>query len=772
VATTCSGHGKCDDSSGAVKCTCDEGYKGAFCNRCDDKNDPCGEHGTCDDSLGIPLCECERGYTDVLCDKCAPGFHNDGGVCVIDETCLANTCDEHGECSVVLGEVACDCDDGYVGDFCDECDTGYHRDENLDCVVDEACAGNDPCAPNGTCTEVGGVAVCDCTEQGTTDDPQKPGIDCEGCLPGFQDANSDGTCALVCNAGGQLTCANGGICSHATGEAVCSCIDGWGGTHCETCAAGFHPDDVDCVSDQNCADNNTCGTGKCRAVGGIITCDCRDGYTNDPATPEADCSKCSQGYHDEDAGSDLVCVRDENCDNDPCGPTQDNSCAVSDGVVVCDCGTGYRGDFCEDCVDDNETDYHRDSGSDHRCVPDETCPADTDCGPASLGSCSVIDGIATCVCVNNHGDGQSDDPADDCAGCAEDYQDNDGNSECLPTCEALGGDAGVCNNHGTCSDDDGTAGCTCTPPWSGSDCMTCGTIWCQGTCCQENETVCHEDTLACCDPVTCDELDGTSDAFECGLMGDNQCGGQVDCGNCGDEGDCSSDNTCNCNNYWSVVEGEHECRYACDGILPTDGCCSDVPDEGQHSVFCQDGNIRGYKCPSGVCGWDETKSDITCGGTDTPPSEAVLDCLEYNIVYTPPGGCVDDALEDNDAGDSTSDATPVVHGDDFFATKCPSDDDFYWITLQNTDTLYVTLCFDDVDIQLDLIVYYPTWAGDLATNMVANSFSGGAEEQLTWEVPGTQPASAVYYIRVVDLYDTAGNYRFILNVNTAPGSCT
>jgi subtilisin family serine protease len=268
-------------------------------------------------------------------------------------------------------------------------------------------------------------------------------------------------------------------------------------------------------------------------------------------------------------------------------------------------------------------------------------------------------------------------------------------------------------------------------------------------------------------PVTCADV-----GAQCGII-DDGIGGTLDCGNCGDHGDCSSDtNLCNCENYYYYLDKKNECTYVCKGVLPKDGCCSDVNGMNPHSVFCQGINLRAYECPSTVCGWLESKSDITCDGGDTPPDDAVLDCSEYNIAYQPPSGCVDDDLEPNDGtGGDPEQAEAVSDGSDFLATKCPGNEDFYWITLQNTDTLYVTMCFDATEIQLDLIVYSPTWEGDLTTNMVMNAFSGSSQEQMMWEVPDTQPETGVYYIRVVDLYGDSGQYRFAVNVNTGFVEC-
>eukprot|EP01119_Soliformovum_irregulare_P024045 TRINITY_DN853_c0_g1_i1.p1 TRINITY_DN853_c0_g1~~TRINITY_DN853_c0_g1_i1.p1 ORF type:complete len:3439 (+),score=826.93 TRINITY_DN853_c0_g1_i1:91-10407(+) len=98
---SCSGHGRCADNS--ITCICETGYTGVNCAQCSTgyhlaatvciPNQVCGAttcngHGTCDDSRGYPVCICDDGYATPttntngqpqFCTICAAGY--DGPPC-------------------------------------------------------------------------------------------------------------------------------------------------------------------------------------------------------------------------------------------------------------------------------------------------------------------------------------------------------------------------------------------------------------------------------------------------------------------------------------------------------------------------------------------------------------------------------------------------------------------------------------------------------------------------------------------------------------------
>ncbi|MBN2498291.1 MAG: hypothetical protein JXR96_27110 [Deltaproteobacteria bacterium] len=153
---SCSGHGWCDDSSGSVICTCDRGYRGERCELCEagyfidnhgdcaenascGSPDPCAPHGTCDDSTGAIRCTCETGYAGDRCGECAEGYHGDGTECTVDEHCpVPDPCAPGGWCDDSSGVIVCECHPGYAGALCDRCAPGY-VDNGSGCVEGAGC---------------------------------------------------------------------------------------------------------------------------------------------------------------------------------------------------------------------------------------------------------------------------------------------------------------------------------------------------------------------------------------------------------------------------------------------------------------------------------------------------------------------------------------------------------------------------------------------------------------------------------------------------------
>ncbi len=96
---SCNGNGDCDDSSGAIACTCYTGYAGDNCGGCDEANgwhwngdgnecttdpcdpDPCeaSSHRICDQNTG--WCVCESGYCDIQNVCVLDGLSNPENLC-------------------------------------------------------------------------------------------------------------------------------------------------------------------------------------------------------------------------------------------------------------------------------------------------------------------------------------------------------------------------------------------------------------------------------------------------------------------------------------------------------------------------------------------------------------------------------------------------------------------------------------------------------------------------------------------------------------------
>jgi len=81
----------------------------------------CGNHG----SLQKGECKCDEGYAGQECGDCASGYVPQNEICVPRVPCEHGTCNAHGSCSVVEGVATCSCDHSYSGEFCDRCADGF-----------------------------------------------------------------------------------------------------------------------------------------------------------------------------------------------------------------------------------------------------------------------------------------------------------------------------------------------------------------------------------------------------------------------------------------------------------------------------------------------------------------------------------------------------------------------------------------------------------------------------------------------------------------------
>ncbi|KAJ3436347.1 wnt inhibitory factor [Anaeramoeba flamelloides] len=250
----CGDYGSCALSDGA--CDCNDGYGGEFCeiDLCDRDLDNCNSaanQGECvyTKTIGHCVCKEEDGYTGttcskLMCDNVDCNEEMDGGICIKDTgLCLCKTnftgtdckeilcpyettkCNGYGTCNTASGK--CDCDPGYIGDYC-----FYNECHEKDC-------GNGECKfDSGE-----GIGKCKCDEgwigENCTEDAC-PDNKCNGhgeCNPETGECDCDpGYLADYCfyNECHEKDCGHG-ECKFDTeeGTSTCKCEDGWSGELCD-----------------------------------------------------------------------------------------------------------------------------------------------------------------------------------------------------------------------------------------------------------------------------------------------------------------------------------------------------------------------------------------------------------------------------------------------------------------------------------------------------------------------------------------------------------
>ncbi len=219
----------------------------------------------------------------------------------------------------------------------------------------DSCAAFD-CGANGVCALRDGAPSCLCNE-------------------GFVAAGY----SCVVDPCAADPCAHGSC--HAAGSLpVCRCDDGYGGSLCDQCAAGFMPRGGKCIPGNPC-EGDPCVFGLCAQLDGKVACACHQGYAGDT------CDRCADGYFAEG----LRCVTHSLCDPNPC---IHGTCRPTNGEAACQCQQGYAGATCDDCADR----FIRDG---IRCVAGTTDP----CTPNPCGATDphqtvcVADGSAAiCQC--------------------------------------------------------------------------------------------------------------------------------------------------------------------------------------------------------------------------------------------------------------------------------------------------------------------------------------------------------------------------------------
>eukprot|EP01061_Rhynchopus_euleeides_P004000 TRINITY_DN13324_c0_g1_i1.p1 TRINITY_DN13324_c0_g1~~TRINITY_DN13324_c0_g1_i1.p1 ORF type:complete len:3864 (+),score=1206.32 TRINITY_DN13324_c0_g1_i1:51-11594(+) len=191
--------------------TCQEGYYGPTCTKCECR------YGTCDNTSSDGRCTgaCQTGRTGAFCSECdvAAGYYGTQH-CVLctSDTCQDGVCNSKGTCV---------------------CNTNYFPDGDGVCTY---CNATDTCNGHGACNAVQGGAPCACDAQWDT------ATNCSSC----QAANWGADCNNDC------WCNLHGTCNQETG--VCECYNDdvrghFTGPACERCSEGYSSSNgVECTS--------------------------------------------------------------------------------------------------------------------------------------------------------------------------------------------------------------------------------------------------------------------------------------------------------------------------------------------------------------------------------------------------------------------------------------------------------------------------------------------------------------------------------------------
>jgi len=528
-------------------------------------------------------------------------------------------CTEDADCvnGVCVANQCVDCREN------SDCQRSGHCVDNV-CVARASCSGSEDC-DSGVCIDnmcMDCLISADCEQ----------GYICQDnvCVEGTEECQ------------GNATCNNHGTCDDSSGTIVCTCDTGYTGDRCESCAAGYHDEDGSCVPDEACQDDTCNGHGECDDTGGVITCDCDDGYAGDR------CDSCAAGYAEWPADSG-TCV-DDPCDPYPC----DLPHAVPNGCVqtaadeyICTCEEGYTwsGTECTDTCEDNDDDNH---GVGPGCMGPDCDDNDPDVFEGNPETCdgkdNDCDGRTDC----EGGACSGDDPCVDDDPCTEDTCDYEGDgcahgplevpqdTDCDP--DGDGGNFelgdGVCTAEMTCLRK------ACQLCENDEECIGAYCVCADDTCTTKR---CWDDSLLCqyldgdetnCSPVNtpdgrqgagCNEDDQGSDNWVCNGGGECKYLKCADCDTSGCTYDDSEDADCGNSTDCGVCSALNACNLASLGTDCSFGPVTACRDHCDGSGTCVAVESENRACGTGDCA-GECNSDNECGSLGTACAGSHADC--------------------------------------------------------------------------------------------------------------------------------------------------
>ncbi|XP_046762736.1 laminin subunit beta-4 isoform X1 [Gallus gallus] len=341
----------CDQVTG--QCACLRDVDGRRCSQClpgyfgFPHCRPCACHGfaeLCHPVTGECL-NCSRFTAGSHCERCIDGYYGNPSNREPCRPCMcpgvptskrffAHSCYQDSQTS----QIVCNCLEGYSGNRCDECPSGFYK---IPGSPGEECA---PCPCNNnidvtdpeSCNRVTGECV-KCLHN-------THGANCQFCKPGYFGSALNQDCRICkCNPAGVLpaTCPGGDatcLCDPATG--ACLCQPNVVGTTCDQCAPGYW----DLAGGKGCqlcdCDLKNTQSNQCDQLTG--QCQCKVGYGGKR------CDECEENYFGNPQKHCISCN---------CNPEGTNWPQCDKATGVCNCRAGVTGRFCDQCGRGFEKDF-------------------------------------------------------------------------------------------------------------------------------------------------------------------------------------------------------------------------------------------------------------------------------------------------------------------------------------------------------------------------------------------------------------------------------
>ncbi|XP_009863212.1 PREDICTED: laminin subunit beta-4 [Apaloderma vittatum] len=347
----------CDQVTG--QCSCRREVDGQRCSRClpgyfgfpHCRPCPCNGYAElCDPVTGVCL-NCHGFTAGSHCERCMDGYY---GNPLNRERCrpcmcpgaptsnkyFAHSCYQDSQSA----QLVCNCLEGFSGNQCDECPSGFYKipgSPGLDCT---------PCPCNNNINVTDPESCNRATGECTKCLHNTHGANCQFCKPGYFGSALDQNCRrCTCNPAGvhPAVCPEGDaacLCDPTTG--ACPCLPNVVGTACDQCASGYW----DLASGKGCqtcaCDPKNSQSNQCNQLTG--QCPCKLGYSG------RCCDECEENYF---GNPQKHCI---SCECNLEGTSQPK-CDKDTGA--CNCRAGVTGRFCNQC----SRGFEKDFPSCHQC---------------------------------------------------------------------------------------------------------------------------------------------------------------------------------------------------------------------------------------------------------------------------------------------------------------------------------------------------------------------------------------------------------------------